>query len=456
MELGNDLKRFKPQSSGLSSKSGSEGDSLRNLGDENLDYIPISYRYTDSTGLKNEVQYQSDFNTAWLSQLNPEKINGPGNSAVTNQVPKKVLSESMHIQSETRREKLLATKKDGATINHFNAGKSKKGKKKKSIKSQVVTAFQSLLRTNSHDINDNRNSRNKKSRVGLQKPKLQKNLSCISMIPIADGEPPWQNNVSAENAKAELRRDVSSFSTTPLTGDTVIDFPKKKKLQNAKELLLEKERRRILAGNLQMKQKKKKEMDWQRHLCEQEIKREQKRFGVEEGGVDEMLTHAIIANVEKNRNREKLQNWVMGCSNLTMDPSHSKESTISSALSLIKDGENTATCERTIRSPHDESTAKVDNTLPNPNTLHRCRENFDKIEKSYSDDHSSTLTSEASPPSQNSLLCVLCGDRNRTHLAVPCMHFSYCEECVAKMEMNDKKCCPVCNAKEVSFRKLLW
>jgi len=445
-------------SSVLSTNYGSEGDSLRNLGDDNVDCTQIQSKLSE---LETEVQQVNNFRAMWLAQGNVETANLHADHTVGKLVPKPQL-ELLCGQSETQKERMLMRTnkvkrrgkgekiKDKLNKNKNSSASTQRRKKKKSIKSQVITTFQTLLRSNSHDVSVNRNSRINSQ---LPKPKLQKNLSCISMIPIADGEPPYQTKQGIP--KAELRRDVSTFSTTPLTGDTVIDFPKTKKLQNAKELLLEKERRRVLAGSLQLKQEKRKEIERQRQLCELELKKKHKQFCKD---VDKYFVPTVMEKVENSRNRQKLQNWVMGCSNLTMDPSPGGDNAISSALSEINDIKITAHSGRDVRSPHDESTAKADNTLPNPNTLTRCREGFNKIEGNYSDDISSTFTSEAeaSPPPQHSLLCVHCGEANRTHLAVPCMHFAYCENCVREMEKNEKKVCMICNERNVNFRKLLW
>lgn len=53
--------------------------------------------------------------------------------------------------------------------------------------------------------------------------------------------------------------------------------------------------------------------------------------------------------------------------------------------------------------------------------------------------------------------CVICKERSRTHLAVPCMHYSFCEAC--SLELSKKSCqvkCPVCNKEGIMFSKLKY
>lgn len=47
--------------------------------------------------------------------------------------------------------------------------------------------------------------------------------------------------------------------------------------------------------------------------------------------------------------------------------------------------------------------------------------------------------------------CVLCLEEVRTHIATPCMHFSFCAKCVEKLEASNKKDCPVCRQPNVSY-----
>ena len=47
--------------------------------------------------------------------------------------------------------------------------------------------------------------------------------------------------------------------------------------------------------------------------------------------------------------------------------------------------------------------------------------------------------------------CVLCLEEVRTHIATPCMHFSFCSDCVERLEASDKNECPVCRQPNVTY-----
>jgi len=50
--------------------------------------------------------------------------------------------------------------------------------------------------------------------------------------------------------------------------------------------------------------------------------------------------------------------------------------------------------------------------------------------------------------------CILCGDAERTHIAMPCMHFHFCGGCVNKMSLSKYSRCPVCGAHNVTFARV--
>jgi hypothetical protein len=57
---------------------------------------------------------------------------------------------------------------------------------------------------------------------------------------------------------------------------------------------------------------------------------------------------------------------------------------------------------------------------------------------------SSTRSAELPP-------CVVCRIGARTHIATPCMHFSFCEPCVSVLMKRPNLICPVCKTKDVEF-----
>jgi hypothetical protein len=52
--------------------------------------------------------------------------------------------------------------------------------------------------------------------------------------------------------------------------------------------------------------------------------------------------------------------------------------------------------------------------------------------------------------------CVVCMKGERTHIAMPCMHYSFCEDCVESMQCRGVANCPVCKARRVSFTKVFF
>lgn len=52
--------------------------------------------------------------------------------------------------------------------------------------------------------------------------------------------------------------------------------------------------------------------------------------------------------------------------------------------------------------------------------------------------------------------CVVCMEGERSHLAVPCMHFSFCEFCVKDMQKREVNKCPVCNTENVTFSRVFF
>jgi len=50
--------------------------------------------------------------------------------------------------------------------------------------------------------------------------------------------------------------------------------------------------------------------------------------------------------------------------------------------------------------------------------------------------------------------CIACGTARRTHLALPCMHFAYCEDCCTGMQEDGCDCCMVCQRSGVSFTEV--
>eukprot|EP00555_Chaetoceros_dichaeta_P000541 CAMPEP_0198276732 /NCGR_PEP_ID=MMETSP1447-20131203/65467_1 /TAXON_ID=420782 /ORGANISM="Chaetoceros dichaeta, Strain CCMP1751" /LENGTH=539 /DNA_ID=CAMNT_0043971695 /DNA_START=406 /DNA_END=2022 /DNA_ORIENTATION=- len=318
-------------STGFSSFYGSEGDSLRNVGDEDMECnIQLQNKQEPNTAISPGVK-------SWLMQ---GRI--PGNSLRATGVPENMLSpkrqaELAHLQADGQNSRtpprskrtstgqnLRTPPRSKRTITGQVGGKNvkngiieskarlspqQKAKRKKSIKRQVISTLQTLLRPNNQEI-DCKKKDSSKAKQGLQRAELKKHISCISMIPMTGDDecaPFNLYNLPTPN-KRELKKELSRFSTTPLRGDSLIEFPSNPKLQKAKEILLETEREQILAYNQQRRREKKQELDHQRQLHKEEFKRQQ-QFSLANGEQQKTPTSDIMKEVENNRNRQNLQNW---------------------------------------------------------------------------------------------------------------------------------------------------
>ena len=50
--------------------------------------------------------------------------------------------------------------------------------------------------------------------------------------------------------------------------------------------------------------------------------------------------------------------------------------------------------------------------------------------------------------------CVICKASERSHIAVPCMHFSFCKNCIDELSQAARPQCPVCSARNVTFTRV--
>jgi hypothetical protein len=70
----------------------------------------------------------------------------------------------------------------------------------------------------------------------------------------------------------------------------------------------------------------------------------------------------------------------------------------------------------------------------------------------------SSKTSTVSPFLSHSTItlspCVICNTAERTHVAMPCMHFYFCETCVKDMKSLTPVFCPVCSCENVVFSRV--
>jgi hypothetical protein len=78
------------------------------------------------------------------------------------------------------------------------------------------------------------------------------------------------------------------------------------------------------------------------------------------------------------------------------------------------------------------------------------------VPRSFSFETTTTARSSIkSPTSASQLLpCVICKSAERTHVATPCMHLSYCTDCAHEMKKSAKTVCLVCQKDNISFARV--
>lgn len=171
--------------------------------------------------------------------------------------------------------------------------------------------------------------------------------------------------------------------------------------------------------------------------------------------IDREKTKPSDANIgfnerDREKNRQILENWVMGKSLLEFEKASAVvEKTAEHLPTNFRDENDTISRALSERTPHSCITARVDNT--------KSQQSRFELDGNCPDEDSSAQTPDASsPPSlKHNFYCVVCKEKERTHLASPCMHFSYCKHCADILEKNDKRC-RVCNAIADSFSKVLF
>jgi rubrerythrin len=79
------------------------------------------------------------------------------------------------------------------------------------------------------------------------------------------------------------------------------------------------------------------------------------------------------------------------------------------------------------------------------------------LESTLSFESTNTVKSSLQSPTSviNLSPCILCNARERSHVAVPCMHFYFCESCAGDMTSNPSPVvCPICQTKNISFARV--
>jgi hypothetical protein len=76
------------------------------------------------------------------------------------------------------------------------------------------------------------------------------------------------------------------------------------------------------------------------------------------------------------------------------------------------------------------------------------------LQRNFSFGTTNTAQSSMRSPSCVLSPCIVCNAAERSHVAQPCMHFYFCEDCAHSLQASSTSLCPVCSAKNVSFSRV--
>ncbi len=412
--------------------------STRNLGDMNTPMRMIKKELADQEpeftfSISEEDLFGSDADslgaTTWL--LN-EGAEGAANEAgAVNQLEKRRW-ELDNLQADIERDERSMVAVGGEDISGGPVH-VKNMKFRKKVKDQMKNRFHSMV------------SKKKSKETGSTNHKVPK------------------SNVVAHNRidRTKLKRDQSGLSITPLTGLEDCARIRMGKYRKDKKLAQEVERRK---DRERQDIQKRHEENQQKLLLEKQRRQrlrdvsKWKSAANGESNVSSNNAVAIPDSLERLENRKKLEKWMMGATDCNGVPCESGENPSQEEgtnprryLPSSYDGNPLVK----TRSTCTKSTCPVDNTTTKKLSLQNGTFDFDA---QFPDEDSMAETPEAADPTTHDFACVLCKTGERTHLAVPCMHFSFCSRCVSELEKNATSgmVCSVCNEKVTKFSKVFY
>lgn len=346
-----------------------------------------------------------------------------------------------------------------------------KAKAKKSIKTKMKKKIISLVGTKQKG-SDLKGSQSE--RGILPKAKLSRNISEFSMEPLTGIEGGFvkqdaktrkeilteiqhRRNIERQEVqkseyevKRTISRNMSKFSIEPLTGiedGFVVQDPNARK-----ETLLEMKHRQNVerqeAYKNQVARRARSDLEEKRRSQESLPRHEVPTQQLNQNRIMKGMQAAKDDNFERHRNKEKLQQWVSRFSQLSVDGGIGRKEESTSYLSSCY----------TIKS--NESASRIDKSGGQKSGFASSVGNKGAFafETNFPDEDSSAQSPfDAAPPkNESSFTCVICKKGERTHLASPCMHFSFCGDCVNKLQQNGDMRCVVCDSQVSTFSKVFF
>jgi len=437
-------------------------DSTRNLGDANISpgrmyggrkvVVDVEPEFTFS--ITQEDLFGSDVESTWLlndgdsSDETTTSDDDNGHGQENEKVREQIMPPSQN------RDSLKTFTTDGAVADDESSNFS--GKWRNSCQSSTKNESSSNPVTNHKFRSKVRNQvKNKFKSIVKKKTKGQDDISVCA--------------IASQAERRKLNRQSSELSTAPLTG--IEDHSRLRlvgKSKRDKELSREVERRKEIERRdiaRRMQQRKERE--------EQERMRRKQLIDVEKWKANAVVNpKSDVVRAQYNRtdqldefSRKKLQARTQG--NSTEGIVAVVQNGISAKDTLIET-QHVKVCQS---APYDELsstatgksfytclTTRIDNTTTKTGNSRHHITTVPDFDPYFPDEDSTTQTPEASAPMTHDFSCVMCKSGERTHLAVPCMHFSFCGDCVSILEKQSGGSvrCAVCNEKAEKFSKVFY
>lgn len=270
--------------------------------------------------------------------------------------------------------------------------------------------------------------------------------------------------IASHVEKPKFKRQSSELSMAPLTG---IEEHSRLRLvgkgRKDKELSREVERRKeIERRDIARKIKQRREREEMERIRRKQVLDAEKwkanAVQTQKPNIGTCTNHGRT-DPPNERSRIKLQACAQGdiikegIVGVAPNATSSKDASIETQTQPCDEQSSTTTG----KSFHTCLTTRIDNTTTKAGYLHHINTvpDFDPY---FPDEDSTAQTPEALAPTTHDFSCVICKKGERTHLAVPCMHFSFCGDCVSILEKRPGGTirCTVCNEQADKFSKVFY
>jgi hypothetical protein len=282
----------------------------------------------------------------------------------------------------------------------------------------------------------------------LGKTKSKRVSSADSITPLTGTESNASEAISSNKPKIVSRQQsTSALSIAPLTGLEQVRSSNIGKQGADKDLIMEINRRkasekREVDRRVLITQQRR---DWEK-MRKQRILEAQKQKPVKaDDSIDGVVSNQANS-LELSKHRDLLKTWVSGFGSDCID--------VDGSFNLYDQQHGTQPdlnrSDISEATPHSAVTTQAHNTN-RPKSLETNDFNLHSAE----DESLADSPQAVPPPCSKDFSCAACQCAERTHISVPCMHFSCCDGCVGKLKGNLGHRCPVCNEKVEKYSRVL-